>query len=120
MVESTLGIMTFFEWAFALASLSKGPNFAACLHHGTKGRRRSKDVQAKRFEFLLLLGLLCFQNNTGQVRTQGRPYRSFGTGPQDRHPIPRISSLLLGYFFAVKSVHGQNVLFPSAQFHHQS
>jgi hypothetical protein len=104
MVESTLGIMTFFEWAFALASLSEGLGFSTFLHNSTEVQGKSEDLQAKQFEFSWLLGLLCFQNNTGHVRTQGRPYRSFGSGLRDGHPGSRISSLLLGYFFAVKSV----------------
>ena len=120
MIDTTPRIMTFFEWHFALASLSKGPNFAAFLHHGPKAQSRSKDLQAKQFELSWLLGLLCLQNKTGQARTQRRPCRSFGNGPRDRHPGPRIFSLLLGYLFAVKSVYGQNVLIPSAQYHHQS
>ncbi len=49
MVETTLGIMTFFEWAFALASLSKGPNFAGFLHQGTEAQGRIKAPQAKQF-----------------------------------------------------------------------
>lgn len=69
MADSTLGIMTFFKWAFALASFSKDPGFTKFLHHGTETRSRSKDLQAKRFEFLWLLLLLCFQNKTGQVHT---------------------------------------------------
>ncbi len=120
MMESTLGIMTFFEWAFALASLSEGLGFSTFLHISTEVQGKSEDLQAKQFELSWLLGLLCLQNKTGQARTQRRPCRSFGSGPRDRHPGPRIFSLLLGYFFTVKSFHGQNVLAPSARTHHQS
>ncbi len=42
MIESTLGIMTFFEWAFALASLSRGSNFAGFLHQSTEAQGRRK------------------------------------------------------------------------------
>jgi hypothetical protein len=104
MTESTLGIMTFFEWAFALASFPKGLSFTKFLHHGTETRSRSKDLQAKKFEFLWLL-LLCFQNKTGKVHTQGRPYQNLGSGPRDGHPGPRIFSLLLGYFLTVEPFH---------------
>jgi hypothetical protein len=62
MVESTLGIMTFFEWHFALTSFSKGPNFATILHHGTEARSRSKELQPKQFGFLWLLGV-CRDNS---------------------------------------------------------
>ena len=119
MIESTPIIMTFFEWHFALASLSKSPNFATFLHHSTEVRDKSKDLQAKQFELSWLLGLLCLQNKTGQLRTQRRPYRNFGSGPRDIHPGLRIFCLLR-YFFTVKSVHGQNFLVPSARIHHQS
>ena len=120
MTETTSRIMTFLEWHFALASLSKGPGFETFLHHSTEVRGKSEDLQAKQFEFSWLSGLLCLQNITEQARSQRRHYRSFGNGPREGHPGSRIFSLLLGYLFAVKSVYGQNVLIPSAQFHHQS
>ncbi len=102
MVETTLGIMTFFEYAFALASFSRVPGFPEFLHQGTEVQGRVKDLQAKQFKFLCLLMLLCFHNKTGQVRSPGRVYRNFGSGPRERHPGPRIFSLLLGYFLTVK------------------
>lgn len=76
MIETTLGIMTFFEWAFALASLSKGPNFAGFLHQGTDAQGRIKAPQAKQFEILWLLMLLCFRNKTGRVSSPSRGYRN--------------------------------------------
>jgi hypothetical protein len=82
MIESTLGIMTFFEWAFALASLSEGLGFSTFLHNSTEVQGKSEDLQAKQFELSWLSGLLCLKNITKQARTQRRPYRSFGSGPR--------------------------------------
>ena len=101
MVESTLGIMTFFEWHFALTSLSKGAGLATFLRHGTEARSRSKDLQAKQSEFLWSLGLLCLQNKSGRLRTQGRLHLSFGSGPRDGPLGCRISRLLLRYLFTL-------------------
>lgn len=101
MIEATLGIMTFFEWAFALASLSKDPDFTKFLPHSAETRIMSKDLRAQQFKFSWLVGLLLLQNKIGQVRSQERLYRSFGSSQRHVHPGPRISCFLLGYFFAV-------------------